>query len=411
MPRRIIALLLAAASLLALSSCSSILEGEQLSEVPHVDVETSPPVDKATEVSTLEELREEIISQIETHKATRVFTVSDYDGDILFDTNSLCREIPKSNPLGAYAVESMEGTVSQLVTYYEVTIDIEYKRTAKEINEIITASTLRYLKLELLSALTEYEDGVVFMTTAGQVSEETAQAYIGELYYENPMQIVITPVTTVEIYPEDGNTRIIEFTFGYSRNSSTLKAMASDLSDILHKIAEATKGDNDAAILLELCTQTMNRAEYDEGYNESTASLGDYSTQNFITTAYGALINGTAIGEGYAMAYKALCDCLGIECYVVHGSLDGVPHVWNIVLLEGDFYHVDVAMSDVHGPEEHFLMSDETIGSGYEWDTETTRACTGELTYKSLFGKPEPPDEPVDDGRETDVDEPQNSDA
>ena len=62
-------------------------------------------------------------------------------------------------------------------------------------------------------------------------------------------------------------------------------------------------------------------------------------------------MSGRADSEGMALAYKALCDTIGIECTVVEGRLDRTEHYWNIVTLEGDSYHVDTsrASSGVRG--------------------------------------------------------------
>lgn len=68
-------------------------------------------------------------------------------------------------------------------------------------------------------------------------------------------------------------------------------------------------------------------------------------------TAYnilGPLIYGVAVCEGYAKAYKYLCDALKLRCMVVHGTAKDMhsgregKHAWNVVRVDGNFYHVDV---------------------------------------------------------------------
>ena len=49
--------------------------------------------------------------------------------------------------------------------------------------------------------------------------------------------------------------------------------------------------------------------------------------------------------DGYAKAFEYLCHLGGIECYRVTGSMGG-PHAWNVVVLDGVSYHVDVTMAD-----------------------------------------------------------------
>ncbi len=61
--------------------------------------------------------------------------------------------------------------------------------------------------------------------------------------------------------------------------------------------------------------------------------------------AYGALINGDCVCEGYAEAYKMLCDYANIPCILVNGYM----HEYNMVYMGGKWYNVDVTWID--GPE------------------------------------------------------------
>lgn len=58
-------------------------------------------------------------------------------------------------------------------------------------------------------------------------------------------------------------------------------------------------------------------------------------------TVYGALVQKKALCEGYAKAYSYLCNLAGIENFIVTGQTT-VPHMWNMVKLDGNWYHVDV---------------------------------------------------------------------
>ena len=72
----------------------------------------------------------------------------------------------------------------------------------------------------------------------------------------------------------------------------------------------------------------------------------------YIRTAYGALVNGRAVCEGYSRLYKAVLNKLGVECELVSGYyLNGEsyePHMWNYVRDkdDGHWYAVDVTMND-----------------------------------------------------------------
>jgi len=68
-------------------------------------------------------------------------------------------------------------------------------------------------------------------------------------------------------------------------------------------------------------------------------------------TAYGAIVMGTASCEGYAKAMKYLLEEAEVECYVICGTSEnggsGIQnHMWNIVRIWGDYYHLDPTWDD-----------------------------------------------------------------
>lgn len=60
-------------------------------------------------------------------------------------------------------------------------------------------------------------------------------------------------------------------------------------------------------------------------------------------SAYGALVKGKAVCQGIACAFKLLCDQVDIPSLVVIGTIakNLERHAWNIVRIDGQFYHVD----------------------------------------------------------------------
>lgn len=87
--------------------------------------------------------------------------------------------------------------------------------------------------------------------------------------------------------------------------------------------------------------------------------------------AYSVFIDGKSICEGYSRAMKMLLDGAGIYNYLVvgnteneDGTIDG--HMWNVVSIEGELYHLDVTWDDNDGEYGdngylYFNMTDEDI--------------------------------------------------
>ena len=66
-------------------------------------------------------------------------------------------------------------------------------------------------------------------------------------------------------------------------------------------------------------------------------------------TAFGALIGGRAVCEGYACAYYLLCKEANLWCAYRDGLPEGVGHGWNMIKLDSGVYNVDVTWCDGYG--------------------------------------------------------------
>lgn len=62
--------------------------------------------------------------------------------------------------------------------------------------------------------------------------------------------------------------------------------------------------------------------------------------------SYGALVDHLANCEGYTKAAKVLLDRVGINNVPVGGKSDGIPHIWNAVEIDGNWYILDVTNND-----------------------------------------------------------------
>ncbi|MBQ7689333.1 MAG: hypothetical protein IJT27_08975 [Clostridia bacterium] len=68
-------------------------------------------------------------------------------------------------------------------------------------------------------------------------------------------------------------------------------------------------------------------------------------------TAYGALIQGQAVCEGYSLGAKLLFDLAGIQSFVVMGKASApetpeTTHMWNVLQVDGDWYYLDCTWDD-----------------------------------------------------------------
>ena len=110
-------------------------------------------------------------------------------------------------------------------------------------------------------------------------------------------------------------------------------------------------------------------------------------------SAYGALIAGKAVCEGFAEAMLLLCEAADIPCLLLEGTAGAgetaAPHAWNLVQLHGIWYHIDCTW-DTPGAHAPLLLCDGTAAKTHQWNRAAYPAasggdiCRGEITEEML---------------------------
>jgi len=102
-------------------------------------------------------------------------------------------------------------------------------------------------------------------------------------------------------------------------------------------------------------------------YDKQAASKNDMGMSS---SAYGALVDGKAVCEGYAKAFKLLLSYVGIESFNVTGMGKEELHLWTAVNLDNElnneWYYVDVTWddsdtSDKSGNYDYFNITTEQL--------------------------------------------------
>ena len=96
-------------------------------------------------------------------------------------------------------------------------------------------------------------------------------------------------------------------------------------------------------------------------YDYEHVSDGSYLMQY---TAYAALLQGTAVCEGYAKAFYYLALLSGLTPRIVTGFSNGETHAWNIVALDGLYYNLD-ATWDAEEPEYLYFLKGSSDFQGH----------------------------------------------
>ena len=190
-------------------------------------------------------------------------------------------------------------------------------------------------------------------------------------------------VTSLNVSEQDG--QIAKTLVVYYTNSTISSTTVADsdwryISDAA--LAEAdrvvdtliTSGMSDYDVVKTLHDYLVTHCDYD--YRVDIGNMPFISHQ-----AEGALLNGTAVCSGYAKAYEILLDAAGIPCETITGYAGGY-HAWNLVQVDGEWYHVDATWDDPTNKGgdyiryTYFLKSDKVMASRRHRNWEAVHACT-----------------------------------
>ncbi len=134
--------------------------------------------------------------------------------------------------------------------------------------------------------------------------------------------------------------------------------------------------------------------EKETGQYEKEKVINDYICNNteynkeaeFCSTAYGCLVNKQALCEGYARAFKLICNTVGIECDLIVGRADGVAHMWNTVNIDGMHNYVDVTWNDQNSNTyAYFNITDSQIKKDHSFAPIYSSLSLEELATEDFF--------------------------
>ena len=102
----------------------------------------------------------------------------------------------------------------------------------------------------------------------------------------------------------------------------------------------------EAEEILSGITPSMSDYEKELYIHDALAARIVYAEADNAHNAYGALVNGVAVCEGYAEAFQYLLQQAGIQSFIIDGESSGQAHAWNAVNIGGNWYHVDLTWDD-----------------------------------------------------------------
>lgn len=157
--------------------------------------------------------------------------------------------------------------------------------------------------------------------------------------------------------------------------------------EIISKVIKIGMSDYEKELALH--DYVVNNSKYDK-----RLFTGNMPSESY--TDYGILVKGTGVCAGYARALYRLLNMANIECIYVTGygndETGSVAHAWNIVKIEGEYYHLDATWDDPVTytgraviTHNYFNVNDEKMSGDHIWDLEKYPECTAtKYVYRGI---------------------------
>lgn len=205
---------------------------------------------------------------------------------------------------------------------------------------------------------------------------------------DNPQFFFLGNTYSYEGYRLDGvdyyDVFCLTLTMTAEERQSASQALERQIAGILEQIPK-NASPYDAELLIHDTLAT--RITYDD---ETAADASPAQRRPEAFTAYGALVDGLAVCEGYSRAMQLLLHRAGIRCTLVTGTAnDGASHMWNLVEVDGRNYHLDLTWDDADDRLNHtyFNLTSEEIGLSHTLDRDNLGVDTCTATEANYYVK------------------------
>ena len=180
----------------------------------------------------------------------------------------------------------------------------------------------------------------------------------------------------------------IRFYYDNTLSSDAYQRRVKETNAAIESLVAKTKGMNDFEKALYVHDYIILNCEYDLDLLNLIKAEGTLDGEVYSEryTEYSVLVNGTGICGSYALAYRAVMNACGVECLYL--SSKAMFHAWNMIKLDGKWYHVDCCWDDPT-PDRYgeawriyFLRTDDEIMelNHYSWTPNEYKATSSKYS-------------------------------
>lgn len=183
------------------------------------------------------------------------------------------------------------------------------------------------LKEHLIAAWRNF-DASCDVSGFGVTTDDLQEVY-GEVLNENYQYFYVSASYRYSYNPM--NNTVITITISYNMDQEEAETKLAALETVVAMVLDnADPSWSDMEKALYINDYLARNCEYDTTYSRSTA--------------YDALVEQTAVCQGYALAYQLLARQMGLSCELVTSA--ALNHAWNLVKIGEHYYHVDPTWND-----------------------------------------------------------------
>lgn len=131
------------------------------------------------------------------------------------------------------------------------------------------------------------------------------------------------------------------------------------------------------SVINSIITPDMSDADKVKAINKYLVDRYEYDYTLVSNNAYKALTIGKTTCQGYAMTAYKMFKLAGVENKIITGTLNGVAHGWNLVKVNGNWYHIDITNNDSTNDINRFLLKSDSdlIKEGFVWEYDDYPKC------------------------------------
>ena len=333
-----------------LSGCSTWMDGEYHSIKPHVSDGNKLSDDKVT-VAGYNELRDALVEMVTSGKQQSTFYITGFELDEVDQyMNTAIMHVFQNSAVGAYAVDEITFDSGISGGIAAIAVDVTYLHGRQELLRIKRTNNMDGVQSLVRTALHDCEGTVVIRVD--QYEERDLAQFVRDYVETNPDLCMETPHVSVSAYPNKGEERVLEINFTYQTSRETLRSMQEIVSPIF-SAAELYVQNSDG-----------ESQKYEQLYSFLMERF-DYRYETSITPTYSLLRYGVGDSKAFAMVFSTMCQNADLYCDVVSGTKNGEAYYWNLISLDGVFFHVDLLACNETG-EFHPNLAEEM--TGYVWD-------------------------------------------